>query len=290
MARSKAVRGPQGQIVNLEFVRSLLERPAREQTRLFWAEGCRNFHCAVRSARPIRQIVLCRSMLHSQETWQALRRLREPCVLEVSPEEFASISTHVEPQGIGLVAEQSWQPLIGLKPTARDIWVVLDNVRTPGNLGTILRTCAAVGANGVMLIGGEADPHDPASIRASMGAIFSQRLVRTSAKALEGWRSRHPCRVIGTSPSARLSYRDISYKGPLLILMGSERSGLRDRQLALCDKVVSLPMCVSVDSLNLAVATGVVLYQALADRSCSDRAVLARTDSAIENCGISRLA
>lgn len=265
MARSKAVPNPS---IDLSRVLSLHSRSEREQSGLFWAEGHRCLHSAVRAHREVSAIVYCPELLGSRVTWQKLNQLRNAGVatLEVSAEQFLALSSHKEPQGVGIVARQTWQPLIGLNPGSKDLWVVLDNVRTAGNLGTILRTCAAVGAQGVMLIGGEADPHDPACVRASMGAIFSQRLIRTSAKALAGWRKRHPCRIIGASPAARDHYRRANYKGPLLLLMGSERSGLRERQQALCDQLVSLPMVGDVDSLNLAIATGVLLYEAVEQR------------------------
>lgn len=269
MVKGKTIRGASRQFVDLDFIRSLLRRSLRESSGLFWAEGCRNVHAAIHSSREIHAVAVCRSMLRSHDTWcavAALKRRGTP-ILEISPDEFSTISTHAEPQGVGIVVSQQWERLIDLQLGPKDVWVLLDNVRTAGNLGTILRTCAATGVRGLMLIGGETDPHDPAALRASMGALFNQRLIRTSAKALAGWKQRHPCRILGTSPAARLSYRKANYRGPLLIFMGNERSGLRERQLALCDTVVSLPMQPGVDSLNLAVATGVVLYEAYAARS-----------------------
>jgi len=269
MAKSKAVRGASRPITDLQFIHSLLDRPTREQTNLFWAEGCRNLHAAFEARREIHAVVVCPQLLRSRDTWHVVSALKNRGVpiLRATADEFSAISTHAEPQGIGVVANQRWERLIDLQLTRDDMWVVLDNVRTPGNLGTILRTCAATGAQGIMLVGGETDPHDPAAIRASMGALFRQRLIRTSAKALAGWKSRHPCRIVGTAPSACTSYRSATYDGPLLIVMGNERSGLRDRQMALCDTVVSLPLQAGVDSLNLAVATGVVLYEAATQRS-----------------------
>jgi TrmH family RNA methyltransferase len=261
-------RMPQGRTLDLEGIRSLLDRKDREKSGLFWAEGCRSFHCATETGRHIECVVHSPSLLKSRQTFLALRHFQRnnTPTLEVSADDFVSLSTHPEPQGVGVVVSQNWQPLIQVDPSPKDVWIVLDNVRTPGNLGTILRTSAAVGAQGVMLIGGETDPHDSACIRASMGAIFHQRLVRTSAKALVGWRTRHPCRVIGTSPDARLHYRQANYSGALLILMGNERTGIRERQQCLCDTVVQLPMTDRVDSLNLAVATGVLLYEAFGQR------------------------
>ena len=259
------------QTLDLPSICSLLNRDARESSRLCWAEGYRNLHSALESGSEILCVVKCRKLIHSRATAFAINHLERTGtpVIEVSETEFSTLSTHQEPQGVGAVVRQRWHRLIEESPKNDDVWVVLDNVRTPGNLGTILRTCAAVNAKGIMLIGGEADPYDPACIRASMGAIFHQRLIRTSAKALLGWRRRHYCHIIGTSPSARLHYRNANLRGPLLLVMGNERTGVRERQSNLCDAMVRIPVSDHVDSLNLAIATGVLLYESFEQRQRS---------------------
>jgi TrmH family RNA methyltransferase len=181
--------------------------------------------------------------------------------LRLTAEMFGLVTRRAKPDGIGVVCEQRWAPLIDQHPRRGDVWVALDSVRTPGNLGTILRTCAAVGASGVMLVGGETDPYDPAAVRASMGALLGTTLVRTSARALAGWKSRRNVTCLGTSPDAKRDYREAKFRTPLVLMMGTERNGLRERQLALCDEVVRLPMTSAVDSLNVAVATSVLLYE-----------------------------
>lgn len=272
MARGKAVRlahrKPKGRTlpcIDFPLLQALRSREARERTGLFLAEGTRNVFQALEGNRPVHAALTCRHLPHGSPALSLLKRRGTP-VLQLDLEQFVSLTQRSEPDGIAIVAEQCWSPLIEQRAGRNDLWVVLDAVRTPGNLGTILRTCSAVGANGIMLIGGETDPHDPACVRASMGAIFHQKLIRTSARALAGWLRRNPCAVIGTSPAGPRHYRDVSYRGPLLVFMGNERSGLRERQLRLCDQVVSLPMVGQADSLNLAVATGVILYEALEQR------------------------
>lgn len=250
-----------GSIPSLDSVRALLDRTERERTGLFWAEGCRSLFSALERGWQVRQIVYCPKLLKSQSAWNMLRKMGGQLpLLKLSSAEYMELSRRVEPDGIGIVVEQRWQRLIDEGPHRRSLWVALDSIRTPGNLGTILRTCAAVGVQGVMLIGGELDAYDPAVVRASMGAVFASRLIRTSAKALAGWKDRRNVRFIGTSPGASHDYRSVAYDSAIVLMMGSERSGLRERQLALCDDLVKLPMTCEVDSLNLAVATSVMLY------------------------------
>ncbi|HTQ09775.1 MAG TPA: RNA methyltransferase [Fimbriimonadaceae bacterium] len=247
--------------LTLESLRLLLDRPERNRRGLFWAEGCRSFFSALENGWPIRTVVYCPKLLHSRQTWRALETSAADAFLKVSPEEFHLLTRRSEPDGIGVVCEQRWLPLIEQTPDHGDLWVALDSARTPGNLGTILRTCAATGVRGVMLIGGEADPYDASAIRSSMGAIFSVPLIRTSARSLAGWKVRRDVLFVGATPNTPLDYRRGRYRTPLVLMMGSERSGLRDRQIALCDRLVRLPMTAKVDSLNLAVATSLMLYE-----------------------------
>jgi TrmH family RNA methyltransferase len=118
----------------------------------------------------------------------------------------------------------------------------------------------------VILVGDTTDPYDPGAVRASLGAIFSQRLVRASLDELAAWKLAHQVAMVGTSGAAPTDYQAVSYAPPLVLLMGGEQRGLSQRQQALCDLMVSIPMVARSDSLNLAVATAVVLYEMLGQR------------------------
>ena len=140
-------------------------------------------------------------------------------------------------------------------------WVALDSVADPGNLGTIMRTHDAVGGEGIILLDQSTDPYDPSAARASMGALFTQSLVKASFAQFREWKQQVGVPVIGTSDAAAVDYTAYRYPARMVLLMGSERQGLQDHHLALCDEVVSIPMAGRSDSLNLAVATAVVLYE-----------------------------
>ena len=183
--------------------------------------------------------------------------------LEVSADVFKSLSAKDGPQGLGAVVQQRWESLDSIQGGEGLCWVALDAAQDPGNIGTILRTSDAVGCAGLILLGQCADPYDPGALRASMGAIFSQRLVKTSFTKFAQWKREHKLTVIGTSDKGSVNYRTPTYAGPLVLLMGSEREGLSSEQQAACDTMVHIPMVGRSDSLNLAVATGVVLYEIL---------------------------
>jgi TrmH family RNA methyltransferase len=145
--------------------------------------------------------------------------------------------------------------------------VVLEAVRDPGNLGTIVRTADAAGCGAVILVGDCCDPYSVEAVRATMGSIFATPISRASTDEFLAWRETWPGSVIGASPVARNDYRSAVYAQPVMIVMGPEQSGLSHPVAAACDVLVSIPMRGRADSLNLAVATGIMIYAADGDLS-----------------------
>jgi TrmH family RNA methyltransferase len=260
----------------VKSIRSLESRKERERTGLFFVEGLHLVAAAAQQGAEIETCVVAPDLLSSafgRELAQA-QRDRGARYIEVTADVFQSLATKERAQGIGLVIRQRWETLARVQPGAEQCWVALDTVQYPGNLGTIIRTCDAVGGAGVILLGNTTDPYDPAAVRASVGAIFSQRLARASFEQFAAWQRRHGVMVVGTSPAAPLEYQVVAYRPPLVLLMGSEPRGLSPEQQALCDVVVTIPMVGRGDSLNLAVATGIMLYEIFNQR----RAALGRPD------------
>jgi TrmH family RNA methyltransferase len=132
----------------------------------------------------------------------------------------------------------------------------------PGNVGTIVRTASAAGASGVILIGPSADPYDPAAVKASMGALFTVPVVSVpSAAEFLGWAADSGVTVAATSARAGLSCWEAELRPPLALLLGSEGTGLPDEVIDAADLRVAIPMTGTAESLNLAVAAGVLLYE-----------------------------
>ncbi|HEX7737500.1 MAG TPA: RNA methyltransferase [Ktedonobacteraceae bacterium] len=249
----------------IKQIRALLKRSERERTGLALVEGLRLVTEALRDPQHIYQLIVAPELLRSQHGQALLRDQRQkgfPCLC-VSAEVFHGFSLKDNPQGIAAVVSQQWEPLEHIRLAPGDCWVALEAVQDPGNLGTILRTCDATGCRGVFLLDHATDAYDPTALRASMGAIFSQRLVKTSFQTFADWKRLHRYPVVGASNSAMLNYRQTDYPSPVILLMGSERQGLSSEQQALCDLIVSIPMCGSSDSLNVSVATAIVLYEIL---------------------------
>jgi TrmH family RNA methyltransferase len=238
------------------------QREVRESDGVFLIEGVRFVVSAVDRGADVLSIVVCRELLKSPVGQIIARRHaragRPLCRLDAAA--FRELSILGEPQGIAAIVRQRVQHLPP-RP-GRGLWVAVERIRSPGNLGTMLRTIAASGAAGLIALGDEPDPFDPRCVRASMGALFHVGLTRTRLTELTTWKHRTRARILGTDASARTDYRNARYDGPAVLMVGSERRGLTERQRAMCDDLVRIPMSAGIDSLNVAVATGLVLYEA----------------------------
>ncbi len=200
----------------------------------------------------------------------ATTRARGGEVVVVSEAVLGKITRRDNPQTVVGVFDQRLTPLQAIRPGAASVWVALERARDPGNLGTIIRTVDAVGGDGVILVGDTVDPFSIEAVRATMGSIFNVALARASssdfARLIAGW----PGTCIGTHLAATRDFRQADYRGPLLLVMGAEQAGLTPELAAACNLLVKIPMAGKADSLNLAVATGVMLYEILRDRLTSD--------------------
>lgn len=230
---------------------------------MFFIEGLRFLAQALQQRVPLRTVLVVPKMLVHPFGHTLMRQVAQQKipVLEVTPDVFLSHSRAEEPQWIGAIAEQQWEPLARLGSNEGLCWVACDTVHSPGNLGNIIRTCDAVGAAGLILLGDAVDPYDPATVRATMGAIFSVRFARTTPLLFTDWLRRQGATLVGTSPHAPQDYQQVRYPRPLVVWMGGERQGLSPEQQNACNLMVRIPMAGRSDSLNVAVATGVMLYE-----------------------------
>lgn len=256
------------QYSHLRHVYALRTREERQRTGLYYAEGVRFVALAAQHRIPVEMLVVCRALMEhpfARKLVQQQKRRGTPMV-EVPASVFRDLSRAEEPQGIGAVMRQRWERLEQIKPGDELCWIAHQAVRSPGNLGTILRTSEAVGGAGIILLDETTDPYDPASVRSTMGAIFSQRFVRTTIATFQRWKRKHRYVLVGTSPSAERDYHAVSYRQPTILLMGEERKGLPPELQSLCDMMVCIPMVGEADSLNLAIATGILLYEVFNQR------------------------
>jgi TrmH family RNA methyltransferase len=270
-ARDRLVTSPANPTV--KRIRSLAQRKYRELTGQFMAEGMRVLTEAVELGVPIRTLAYAaEEAAPGASARRGLERLRTACVeaggevLAVTRPVLEKLSRKDNPQSVVGVFDQARAGLEEAEPAQGLCWVALEGIRDPGNLGTVLRTGDGVGAAGVILLGATCDPYSPEAVRGSMGAVFGQRIVRAGADAFLAWCRRQGVNLVGSAPHGAIDYRAADYSAPLVLLMGNEQSGLPENLQRACRTLVSLPMRGKADSLNLSVATGVLLYEVLAQR------------------------
>ena len=248
----------------IKAIRALEMRKARKETGLFVAEGT-SLLITARDHGFVPETLVYQvgtngsGITRGLVTW-ALKEGAE--VLEVSEMVLGKLASKDNPQTVLGVFKQTFSdPPAPKALDLRATWLALQEVRDPGNLGTILRTADATGVAGIILIGNCCDPYSTESIRATMGSIFVVPLVKLEREAFLALAASWPGDVIATHLDATDDFRAVSYRGPELVVMGSEGPGLSEDVANACTRRVKIPMSGALDSLNLAIATALTLYQ-----------------------------
>lgn len=248
----------------IKDIRALHMRKEREATGQFLAEGLKIIVDALDQGFAPQILVYGkdadRHPLLDRAIAETLKTHGE--VLEVTREILEKISRKDNPQMVIAVFAQVIRQLSDIEPSSAEVWVALEQVRDPGNLGTIIRTADAAGIGGVILIGDCVDPFSVETVRATMGSIFALPIVKCTRDEFLADRSRWTGSVVGTLLTATHNHRTAEYRRPTLVLMGTEQSGLTPEVAAICDTNVKIPMRGRADSLNLSVATGIMIYAA----------------------------
>ena len=250
-------------------------RSYRDSTQTFWIEGVRQFMQAADADFQFDTIVHSRLLLKCAAARKRVQQLaeRDARRIAVTPEQFRAVSITERASGIGAIVKQRWTPLYRADPRRGLCWIVLETVRSAGNLGTVLRTAEAAGVAGVIFLDHACDPYNLPVVRASMGGIFQLQLVRATHVHLRRWASASGVTLVALTPHGDdlWSCDPCPSAPPTALLIGEERKGLSARALAMCDRRVRLPMFGRADSLNLGVAAGVMMYELLRRRRIATR-------------------
>jgi TrmH family RNA methyltransferase len=247
----------------VKAIRALDMRKERKETGLFVAEGA-SIILTARAAGFRPETLVYRA--GALETGTQKRLVNDALdegseVLEVSNAVLEKLAAKDNPQTMLAVFRQRWGSLPDQKLIApKSVWLALEEVRDPGNLGTIIRTADAVGASGIILVGPCTDPYSREAVRATMGSVFNVPMVAVDRNAFLSWVPGWPGDTVATTLSAREDFRNAAYKVPILLMMGSEGPGLSEALANIATLQVKIPMAGTLDSLNLAVATALVLY------------------------------
>jgi len=242
-------------------VRTLKGHKARSKTGLFLVEGLHHVGSVLEAGWEVDALLYAPDLLTSDFADALLADARRVGVSPrpVSATVMESMAEKDNPQGILAAVKQRQTELKDLHKVRT--CVALVSPQDPGNVGTILRTIDAVGADALFQLDGGVDMYHPTCVRASMGTLFWKPVVRTSFVAFTQWARENKMQLIGTSAHGQTDYWDVKPgKAPWSLVLGSEQKGLSAEQIAACDVTVSLPMQGKVSSLNLSVAAGILLY------------------------------
>lgn len=245
---------------------SLRERRDRKKTGYFLIEGYRETFRAFEGKQPFIRLFYCPELFLGENEPALIERIRESGaeVLSCTEAVFQKLSYRDRPDGLLAIGLQKPLKLDVLKdPT---FLVVAEAIEKPGNLGTILRSSDAVGVDGVIVADRCTDIYNPNVVRASVGTLFTQPVIEADGDEVLRWLKEKGIKIVATTPHAKEEYTNVDLTVPIAIAVGTEQVGLSDKWIDSADIQVRIPMLGVADSLNVATATTLVLYEALRQR------------------------
>lgn len=246
----------------LTLARDLTRRKARERQQLFVAEGVRAVEELLRSPLTVRGVIHTPELLKSARgsALQAAATARGLAIEQIEERELASAADTESPQGVVAIAETPEHELSSIPLSGTVRIVVLDGIQDPGNAGTILRTAAALGTHGVVALAGTVDLWNPKVVRGAMGVHFSYPLVQATHEEFFEFLDAAAIGLWGAASGGEpLGSRDAPAR--LAIALGNEGAGLSEAVQGRCERLVSIPIEPAVESLNVAVAAGIILHE-----------------------------
>jgi len=263
----------------------LRDRRPRDAAGVFMVEGYRQIRRALEKDITLQELYFCPDWFLGDNETALIAQAEESgaLLIELSKDAFAKVAYRERPDGLLALAPQ-WkntlddldvagvadsgvpEPGSATPATKSPFLLVVEGIEKPGNLGTILRSADAAGCDGVIVCDPVTDIFNPNVVRASTGVLFSVPLVVAESKQVHAWLKSKNIRTVATTPAAEKIYTDTDLRGPMAVIMGSEQYGLSDFWLQNADATVRIPMAGQADSLNVAMATIITLFEAVRQR------------------------
>ena len=245
-------------------LRKLRHRRFRTAEGVFLIEGIAQVRQAIDHGAPLEMLLVAPELLNSEGALKVVEEQRAAGlpVHELGREAFESIVERDHPSGLLGTARIERPSVEELVATESSLFVAMSDVSNPGNLGSIIRACDAVGGDGVIIVGDSTDPHHPSAVKSSMGTLFSVPVHHAAdLDELFAWTLMENVSAVTTSAKTETEVWDHAFQTPTVIVLGSETTGLPPEALAR-GTALRIPMWGSASSLNLAVAAGILLYEA----------------------------
>jgi RNA methyltransferase, TrmH family len=246
----------------------LRDRRPRDEAGVFLVEGYREIRRALEKRIPLQELYFSPEWFLGENEGALLAQAQGAGaqLFELSKDAFAKVAYRERPDGLLAVAPQWKRQLSDLVLPPSPFLLVVEAIEKPGNLGTILRSADAAGCDAVIVCDPVTDIFNPNVVRASTGVLFSVPLVVEESTRVQAWLKEKGMRTIVTTPAAEKLYSAADLRGPLAIVMGSEQYGLSEFWLNNADVAVRIPMAGQADSLNVAMATIITLFEAVRQR------------------------
>lgn len=246
----------------------LRDRRDRDREQLFIIEGYRELRRAADNGYPVQELFICPDMYLGENEPALIEALRQrgTRILQTSPAVFARMAYRERPEGLLGIAPMQHRTLGDLTLGAKSLLLVAVAIEKPGNLGTILRSADATGVSALILCDQCTDLFNPNVVRASTGTLFTLPIAETTTAELLPWLAQRGIRTLAATPHTDSLYTDVDMTGPVAVVVGCEMVGLSDDWLARADLKVRIPMLGKADSLNVATATTILLYEAVRQR------------------------
>lgn len=250
----------------------LKDRKDRDESGLFLIEGYRELKRALDAGVRLEALFFSPEHFLGVNEDDLIAQAQEAGseVFSCAEKVFEKISYRDRPDGLLAVANQMGSSLRDLIPLITEVphpfLVVAEGIEKPGNLGTILRSCDAAGVDGVVVCDRCTDIYNPNVVRASVGTLFTIPVVEAKGAETLLWLREKKIRVVAATPSAKLEYTEADLSGPIAIAVGTEQLGLSELWMKASDIQVRIPMLGVADSLNVATATTLLLYEVLRQR------------------------
>ncbi|MFN8374700.1 MAG: RNA methyltransferase [Anaerolineae bacterium] len=245
---------------------ALRERKEREKTNLMIVEGHDELTTALASGSRPHEVYFCPSLSHHSPQNALLKSVSEQQRFEVNERVFEKIAYRNNPDGWLATFRIPHQPLKDLALRPRPLLIISEGVEKPGNLGAMLRTADAAGVDALVACDPLADWGNPNVVRASKGALFTVQVAEASNQETISWLREKGIRIVAATPQAALRHTDADMSGGVAIVVGTEHEGLTDEWLDAADTQVQIPMHGKVNSLNVSIATALLVYEAVRQR------------------------
>jgi RNA methyltransferase, TrmH family len=261
-----------GQNENVKEILALREKRERDASHHFLIEGYRELLRAVDVSWKIEKLFICEELFLGSNEGSLIKRIvaQGVPIYVCSRSVFEKFSYRDRPDGLLAIAKQKYHSLEDLAKKLNHkkspLFVVAEAIEKPGNLGTILRSSDAVNADGLIVCDRCTDIYNPNVVRASIGTLFTVPVVESSSQDALAWLKQQGIAILAATPSGSLEFTQVNMKGPLAIAVGTEQLGLSELWMQQADVKTRIPMCGVADSLNVAMATTLLLYEALRQR------------------------